>query len=157
VSNFRFQCLQVLSLSLNWFTKGIKLWSGATPGVNFINVFRAPFSYESAFLWLHFGDKKSLSYEKRARKTLMKLTTGEDQFSSSNCRNSSRKFTPGVTNSHDPAPAQERVVASTPVHGLAGFCHPEFTPLPFCQGKPRFSSYLLLITLKSAFPLPNIT
>jgi len=42
-------------------------------GVNFINILRARFSYESAFLSLHFG-KKALLYEKRMRKMLMKLT-----------------------------------------------------------------------------------
>jgi len=52
-------------------------------GVNFINILRTSFSYESALgsfslvtLWLWWNDfgKKALSYKKRARKMLMKLT-----------------------------------------------------------------------------------
>jgi len=45
----------------------------STPGVNFINIIRAQFSYKSAFLKLRFG-KKALLFEKCERKMLMKLT-----------------------------------------------------------------------------------
>jgi len=57
-------------------------------GVNFINVLRSPFLYallfctevfSAAFLKLHFGFgkiTKALSFEKRVRKMLMKLTAG---------------------------------------------------------------------------------
>jgi hypothetical protein len=44
-----------------------------SPVVNFINILRTNFLYESAFLYLILV-KKELSYEKCARKTLMKST-----------------------------------------------------------------------------------
>jgi len=49
-------------------------------GVTFINILRAHFSYESAFLY-HFLGKKALSCEKCARKILMKLTAVGLQYS----------------------------------------------------------------------------
>jgi len=63
-------------------SKSVKL----SVGVNFINILRAHFSYESAshsFSLATFWQKHSfaifgtkISYEKHARKTLMKLTVG---------------------------------------------------------------------------------
>jgi len=47
--------------------------------INFINILRARFSYESlfgTFFLVTFWQKKALSYEKPARKMLMKLTPG---------------------------------------------------------------------------------
>jgi len=46
-------------------------------GVNFINILRVPFLYKSAIFCQNVTRKKllkRLSYEKHARKTLMKLT-----------------------------------------------------------------------------------
>ncbi len=50
-----------------------------TQGVNFINIFRSHFSYETSFQQLFSSYVLALaknSYKKCARKTLMKLTTG---------------------------------------------------------------------------------
>jgi len=63
------------------------LW-GRT-GVNFINIKRANFSYETSF-WQLFSSymyvKKLRSYEKFVRLMLMKLTTGEDEPDASQAR-----------------------------------------------------------------------
>jgi hypothetical protein len=59
------------------------------PGVDFINILRAQFldeilapkiSTQSTGYVQNFGDKNSLSYEKRERKKLMKLTAGSLSF-----------------------------------------------------------------------------
>ncbi len=44
--------------------------------VNFTNIFCALFSYECPVFQLRFGFGTKISYEKHARKTLMKLTAG---------------------------------------------------------------------------------
>jgi len=46
-----------------------------TPGVNFINILRTRFSYQSAIFCQNLTKEKLLLHEKRARKMLMKLTT----------------------------------------------------------------------------------
>jgi len=56
------------------------------PAVNFINILRLNFMYESlfgSFFYLHIAGEKLLKiplYKKLARKMLMKLTPGGNQF-----------------------------------------------------------------------------
>ncbi len=68
------------------FSSSYHFLSYLRPGVNFINIVRAPFSYESlcaAFFYLHVTREKlpkKILYEKGAPKTLMKLTPEVKHF-----------------------------------------------------------------------------
>jgi hypothetical protein len=71
--------LKILYLSIGkWSGSGLDFdWCRLQhiPGVNFVNVLRVPFSYESLFSSYVLA-LNELSYKKRTRKMLMKLTPG---------------------------------------------------------------------------------